>query len=91
MPEKLCSLIREYVMFILTKSLLFCPVDYVPHTGRRFTVSYEMKTNVTWIYSVSHFTSVEGAQGFFVGFIFALSRANGKPQGLIRAKKGIYC
>ncbi len=34
-------------MFIFTKSLLFCPVDYVPHTGRRFTVSYEMTTNVT--------------------------------------------
>ncbi len=39
-------------------------MDYVPHTGRRFTVSYEMKTIVTWIYSASHFASVEGAQGF---------------------------
>ncbi len=30
-------------MFILTKSFLFYPLDYVPYTGRRFTVSYEMK------------------------------------------------
>ncbi len=66
-------------------------MDYVPHTGRRFTVSYEMKTNVTWIYSVSHFASVEGAQGFIVGFIFVFSRANRKPQRPIRAQKDIYC
>ncbi len=79
MPDKLCSFIREYVMLIFTKSLLFYPVDYVPHTGRHFTVSYEMKTNVTWIYSASYLASVEGAQGFIVGFIFAFSRANGKP------------
>ncbi len=78
-------------MFISTKSLLCYPVDYVPLTGRRFTVSYKMKTNVTWIYSASHFASVEGAQGFIVGFIFAFSRANGKPQRPIRAKKDIYC
>ncbi len=77
-------------MFISTKSLLFYPVDYVPLTGRRFTVSYKMKTNVTWIYSASHFASVEGAQGFIVGFIFAFSRANGKPQRPIRAKKDVY-
>ncbi len=57
-------------MFIFTKALLFYPVDYVPHTGRRFTVSYEMKTNFNWIYSASHFASVEDAQGFIVGFIF---------------------
>ncbi len=80
MPDKLCSLIREYVMFIFTESLLFYPVDYVPHTGWRFTVSYEMKTNVTWIYSAAHFASVEGAQGLIVGFIFVFSRGNGKPQ-----------
>ncbi len=46
-----------------------------------------MKTNVTWIYSASHFASVEGAQGFIVGFIFAFSRANENPQRPIRAKK----
>ncbi len=91
MLDTLCSFSREYVMFTFTKSLLFYPVNYVPHTGRRFTVSYEMKTNVTWIYSASHFASVEGAQGFIVGFIFALSRANGKPQRPIWAKKDIYC
>ncbi len=72
MPDKLCSFIQEYVMFIFTKSLLFYPVDYVAHTGRHFPVSNDMKTNVTWIYSASHFASVEGAQGFIVGFIFAL-------------------
>ncbi len=66
MPDKLCSLIREYVMFIFTKSLLFYSVDYVLHTGRRFTVSNEMKTKVTWIYSASHFASVEGEQGFIL-------------------------
>ncbi len=49
-------------MFIFTKSLLCYAVDYVPLTGRRFTVSSKMKTNVTWIYSASHFASVEGAQ-----------------------------
>ncbi len=54
-------------------------MDYVPHAGWRFTVSYEMKANVTWIYSASHFASVEGAEGLIVGFIFVLSRANGKP------------
>ncbi len=43
------------------KSLLFYPVDYVSPTGRRLTASYEMKTNATWIYSASHFASVEGA------------------------------
>ncbi len=64
---------------------------YVPHTGRRFTVSYEMKTNVIWTYSASHFASVEGAQGYIVGFIFVFSRGNGKPQRPIRAKKDIYC
>ncbi len=78
MPDKLCSFIREYVIFMITKSLLFYPVDYVPHTGRRLTVSYEMKTNVTWIYSASHFASVESAQGFIVGVIFVFIRANGK-------------
>ncbi len=57
---------------------------------RRLTVFYKMKTNVTWIYSASHFASVEGAQGFIVGFIFAFSRANGKPQRPIRTKKDIY-
>ncbi len=77
-------------MFIFTKSLLCYAVDYVPLTGRRFTVSYIMKTNVTWIYSASYFASVEGAQGFIVGFIFAFSRANGKPQRPIGAKKNIY-
>ncbi len=40
-------------MFIFTKSLLFYPEDYVPHAGRRFTVSYEKKTSVTWIYSAN--------------------------------------
>ncbi len=78
-------------MFIFTKSILFYPVDYVPHIGRRFTASYEMKTNVTWIYSASHFASVDCAQRFIVGFIFVFSRANGKPQRPIRAKKDIYC
>ncbi len=90
MPDKPCSFIREHMTFIFDKSLLFFPVDYVPHTGRRFTVSYKMKTNVTRIYSASHFASVEGAQGFIVGFIFAFSRANGKLQRPIRAKKDIY-
>ncbi len=56
-------------------------MDYVPHTGRRFTVSYEMKANVTWIYSVSYFANVEGA------LIFAFMRANGKPEWPIGAKK----
>ncbi len=87
MPDKLCSFIREYAMLMITKSLLYYHVDNAPHTGRRFTVSYEMKTSVTWIYSTSHFASVESAQGFIIGFIFVFSRANGKP---IRAKKDIY-
>ncbi len=91
MPDKFCSFIRENVMVIFTKSLLFYPVDYVPHTGRRFAVSYEMKTNVTWIYSVSYFANIEGAQGFIVGFIFVFSRVNGKLQRPIRAKKDICC
>ncbi len=91
MPDKLYSFIREYVMFIFTKLLLFYPVDCVPHTGWRVTVSYEMKTNVTWIYSASHFASVEKAQGFIIIFIFVFSRANWKPQRPIRAKKDIYC
>ncbi len=47
--------------------------------------------NVTWIYSASHFASVEDAQGFIVGFSFVFSPANGKSQGPIRAKKDIYC
>ncbi len=71
--------------------IALCPVDYVPHTGRCFAVSYKMKTNVTWIYSASHFASVEGAQGFIVGFIFVFGRANGKPQEPIRARKDIDC
>ncbi len=78
-------------MFIFTKSLLFYPVDYVPYTGRRFTVSYEMKTNAVWIYSASYFANVEGAQGFIVGCISIFSRVNGKLQRPIRAKKDIYC
>ncbi len=59
MPDKLCSIIRVYVMFIVTNQLPFYPVNYVPHPGRR-----------TWIYLAAHFESVEGAQGFIVGFIF---------------------
>ncbi len=78
-------------MFIFTNSLAFYPVDYVPHTGRRFTVSYELKTNVTWIYLASYFANVEDAQGFIVGFIFVFGSANGKQQEPIRAKKDIYC
>ncbi len=76
-------------MFIFTKSLPFYPVDYVPHTGRRLTVSYVMKTNVTWIYSALHFASVEGAQGFIVGYIFVITHANGKPQRQMCVKKDI--
>ncbi len=91
MLDTLCSFIREYVMFIFTKPVLIYPMDYVPHTGRRFTVPYEMKTNIAWIYSASHFASVEGAQGFIVGFIFVFSRANGKSQRPIRVKTDIYC
>ncbi len=64
-------------MFIYGISLLFYPVDFVSYTWLRFT---EMKTNVTWIYSASHFASVEGAQGFTFGCIFAFSRASGKQQ-----------
>ncbi len=90
MPDKLCSFIQEYVC-IFTKSLLFYLVDYVPLTGRRFTVSYEMKTNVTWINSASDFAIVEGAQGYIVGFIFVFRRANENPQRPIRAKQDIYC
>ncbi len=71
-------------MLIFAKSLHFYLVDYVPHTGRRFLVSYEMKTNVTWIYSASHFACAEGAHGF----TFVFSRANGNLQRSIRAKKG---
>ncbi len=78
-------------MFIFNKSLLLYPVDYFPHTGRRFTVSYEIKTNVTWIFSASHFASVEGAERFIVGFIFVFSRANGKPRRPIRTIEDIYC
>ncbi len=80
MPDKLYSFIREYVMFIFIKSPLVYPGDYGPHTGRRFTVSYKMKTNVTWIFSASHFEGGEGAQGFIVRFIFVFSHTNGKPQ-----------
>ncbi len=67
-------------MFIFTKSFPFYPLDYVPHAWWRFTVSYEMKTNVS-------VASVEGAQGFILGFIFVFSRANGKLQRPIWAKK----
>ncbi len=67
----------------------FYPLDYVPHTRRRFTVSYEMKTNVT--YSASHFTGVDGAQRCIFGFIFVFSRPNGKPQRPTCAKQDIYC
>ncbi len=38
-----------------------------------------MKIIGTWIYSASHFASVDGVQG------------NGNPQRPIRAKKDIYC
>ncbi len=69
----------------------FYPVDYVPHTGRRYTVSEKMKTNVTWIYSASQFASVGGAQGFIGGLFFVFSRANGKLQRPIRVNKDIYC
>ncbi len=78
-------------MFIFTKSLLFYPVDYVHHSWRRFAESYKIKTNVTWIYSASYFANVEGASGLIVGFIIVFSRANGKPQRPIRAKKDIFC
>ncbi len=91
MPGRLCSSIREYVMFIFTKPLPFYSADYVPHTGRCTTVSYEIKTNVTRIYSTSHFENVEGAQGFVVAFTFVFSRANRKPQRPIGAKQDIYC
>ncbi len=47
MPDKLCSFILKYMMFIFTKSLLCYTVDYVPLSGWRFAVSYKMKTNVT--------------------------------------------
>ncbi len=77
-------------MFIFTKSLPFYSVYYVSHTGRCFTVIYEMKTNVTWIYSTSHFESVVGAKGLQVGFIFVFSRENVKLQRPIRAKKDTY-
>ncbi len=40
-------------MLICAQSLLYFPVDYVPQIGRRFTVSPEMKPNVTWIYTAS--------------------------------------
>ncbi len=69
MPDKPCGFIREYKMFIFTISFRFYTVDYVAHTGRRLTVSYEMKTKVTWFYSASHFASVEVAQGFIAGSI----------------------
>ncbi len=91
MPDKLCSFIWEYMMFIFTKSLLYYPVDYAFHAGWRFIISYEMKTNFTWIYSASHFASLEGAQWLIVGIIFVCSRANGKPQRPFRAKNYIYC
>ncbi len=44
---------------ILTKSLPISSVDYVSHTVRRFAVSFEVKTNGTWICSASHFASDE--------------------------------
>ncbi len=71
-------------MFIFTKSLPFSPVDYVPYTGRRFTVSFEMKINGKWISSASHFASAEGSEGLLVGFIFVFNHANGKPQSKIK-------
>ncbi len=37
------------------------------------------------------FRSVEGAQGFIVGFIVVFSRVNRKPQWSIRAKKDTSC
>ncbi len=65
-------------MFIVTKSLLFTLwIMFLIPGG---ALQYLTKTNDTWIYSASHFASVECAQGFIVGFIFAFSRANGKPQ-----------
>ncbi len=78
-------------MFIFNISLIFSPMDYVPHSGRRFAVSYEMKTNITWAYAAPHFAGVDDSQGYIVGFIFVFIRANGKPQRPIRAKKDIYC
>ncbi len=53
-------------MFIFTKSLLVYPVDYVPHTGRRFTISYEMKANDTSIYSASHFEVLSAQKDLFL-------------------------
>ncbi len=73
MTSKLCSFIRVYVIINIDQTTLFVPVNYVNHTGRRFTVSNEMKTS---------------AQGFIVGFIFTFNRANGKPQRLVSAKSG---
>ncbi len=45
-------------------------MDYVPHSGRRFAVSYEMKTNITWAYAASHFVSVEDARGYIIWIYF---------------------
>ncbi len=72
---------------MFSKLLPFFPVGYVPHTRWRFAVSYEMKTNGTWIYSASCFASVGSAQRFIVRFIFVFNRAIGNPQQPIRTTK----
>ncbi len=73
---------------MFSKLLPFFPVGYVPHTRWRFAVSYEMKTNGTWIDSASDFASVEGVQGFTAGYIFVFVRTNEKLQ---RSNSCIYC
>ncbi len=43
------------------------------------------------IHLVAHLPSVEGAQRFFRGFIFAFNRASRKPPRSIGVKNGHYC
>ncbi len=54
-------------------------MNYIHHTGWHFTVLYLV------------FRIAEGAPEFNVAFSLAFSRAKGKPQRPIRAKKDIYC
>ncbi len=63
MPTKSCSFIREYVIVYIYQSTPFLPLWNI-------AVSYDMKTNVTWIYSASHFTRGEGSHGFIVVSVF---------------------
>ncbi len=88
MPDKLYSFIREYMMFISTKSLLCYSVEYVPLTGRCFTVFYKMKTNVTWVYSAFAFRKCWGCTRIHCWIYFRLQTRKWKTTAANSSQKG---